>query len=47
MDARGGVRNALLFNTLSYISDRLLTEGHTAAVLDEWTTSSSPPPSSN
>lgn len=35
MDTKGGVRNALLFNTLSYISDRLLTEGHTAAVLDE------------
>ena len=30
-----GVRNAMLFNLLSYLSDKLLTEGHTVAGLDE------------
>jgi len=30
-----GVRNTMLFNLLSYLSDKLLTEGHTVAGLDE------------
>ena len=30
-----GVRNAMLFNLLSCLSDKLLTEGHTVAGLDE------------
>ena len=30
-----GVRNAMLFNLLSYLSDKLLTEGNTVAGLDE------------
>ena len=30
-----GVRNAMLFNLLSYLSDKLLTEGRTVAGLDE------------
>ncbi len=34
-DASGGLKNALLFNTLSYLSNRLLTEGETVATLDE------------
>ena len=29
------VRNAMLFNILSYMTDKLLTEGHTVAPLDE------------
>ena len=29
------VKDALLFNVLSYLSDRLLTEGNTVAALDE------------
>ena len=29
------VKNAMLFNLLSYLSDKLLTEGNTAAALDE------------
>ena len=29
------MKNALLFNVLSYLSDKLLTEGNTAAGLDE------------
>lgn len=33
--ASGNVKNALLFNLLSYLSDRLLTEGNTVATLDE------------
>ncbi len=35
VQAGGSVQNALLFNVLSYLSDRLLTQGSTAAVLDE------------
>ena len=35
MDASRNIKNALLFNVLSYMSDKLLTEGHTAACLDE------------
>ena len=33
--ASRNVKNALLFNVLSYLSDKLLTEGNTAAGLDE------------
>ena len=29
------VKDALLFNVLSYLSDKLLTEGNTVATLDE------------
>ena len=29
------VRNAMLFNILSFLSDKLLTEGNTVAALDE------------
>ena len=29
------VKDALLFNLLSYLSDRLLTQGNTVAALDE------------
>lgn len=35
MRASRSVKNALLFNVLSYMSDRLLTEGNTAAGIDE------------
>jgi hypothetical protein len=35
MQASRNVKNALLFNVLSYMSDRLLTEGNTAAAIDE------------
>ncbi|MDE7242450.1 MAG: ATP-binding protein, partial [Oscillospiraceae bacterium] len=35
MQASGSVKNALLFNVLSFLSDKLLTEGNTVAVLDE------------
>ena len=35
LQASGSVKNALLFNVLSYLSDKLLTEGNTVAVLDE------------
>jgi len=35
MDASKNIKNTLLFNVLSYMSDKLLTEGHTAACLDE------------
>ena len=34
------IQNAMLFNILSYMSDKLLTEGNTVATLDElyiWT----------
>ena len=33
--AARNVRNAMLFNVLSYMSDKLLTEGNTVAALDE------------
>ena len=35
LQASRNVKNALLFNILSYMSDKLLTEGHTAAGIDE------------
>ena len=35
VDTRGGIKNAMLFNTLSYFSNKLLTEGSTVAALDE------------
>ena len=35
LQASRNVKNALLFNLLSYLSDKLLTEGSTAAGLDE------------
>jgi len=35
LQASRNVKNALLFNVLSYLSDKLLTEGNTAAALDE------------
>ena len=35
LHASAGVKNAMLFNLLSYLSDKLLTEGNTAAALDE------------
>ena len=35
LTANGSVRNAMLFNVLSYLSDRLLTEGNAVATLDE------------
>ena len=35
LQASRNVKNALLFNVLSYLSDKLLTEGNTAAGLDE------------
>ncbi len=35
LQANGGVKNAMLFNVLSYLSDRLLTEGNAVATLDE------------
>ena len=35
LQASGSVKNALLFNVLSYLSDKLLTIGNTVAVLDE------------
>ena len=36
LQASRNVKNALLFNVLSYLSDKLLTEGSTAAGLDEF-----------
>ena len=33
--ASGSVKNAMLFNVLSYLSDKLLTEGNTVASIDE------------
>ncbi len=36
LQASQNVKNALLFNVLSFISDKLLTEGHTAASIDEF-----------
>ena len=35
LDGNVNVKNALLFNILSYMSDKLLTEGNTVATLDE------------
>jgi len=35
LNASANVKNAMLFNLLSYLSDKLLTEGNTAAALDE------------
>lgn len=35
MQASQNVKNALLFNVLSFMSDKLLTEGNTAASIDE------------
>ena len=35
MDADVPIRNAMLFNVLSYMSDALLSKGHTAAFIDE------------
>ncbi len=35
MDADVSIRNAMLFNVLSYMSDALLTKGHTVAFIDE------------
>ncbi len=35
LQASRNVKNALLFNVLSFMSDKLLTEGHTAAGIDE------------
>ncbi len=35
MDADVSIRNAMLFNVLSYMSDALLSKGHTAAFIDE------------
>ncbi len=35
LTAAKGLRNALLFNVLAYMSDRLLTAGNTVAALDE------------
>ena len=35
LQASGSVKNAMLFNVLSYLSDKLLTEGNTVASVDE------------
>jgi energy-coupling factor transporter ATP-binding protein EcfA2 len=35
LQANGSVKNAMLFNVLSFLSDKLLTEGNTVATLDE------------
>lgn len=35
LQASRNIRNAMLFNVLSYLSDKLLTEGNSAATLDE------------
>ena len=35
LQANGKLRSAMLFNVLSYLSDKLLTEGNTVATLDE------------
>ena len=35
LQANRGVKNAMLFNVLSYLSDRLLTQGNAVATLDE------------
>lgn len=36
MEADESLKNAMLFNVLSYMSDRLLNEGDTVAILDEF-----------
>ena len=36
LQASRNLKNALLFNVLSFMSDELLTEGNTAASLDEF-----------
>jgi type IV secretory pathway VirB4 component len=35
LQANNSVKNAMLFNVLSFLSDKLLTEGNTVATLDE------------
>ena len=35
LSAAKNVRNAMLFNVLSFMSDKLLTVGNTVAALDE------------
>ncbi len=35
MDGSENIKNALLFNVLSFLSDKLLTEGNSVAVIDE------------
>ena len=35
LQANSGMKNAMLFNVLSYLSDRLLTQGNAVATLDE------------
>ena len=35
LQASGNVKNAMLFNVLSYLSDKLLTKGNTVASIDE------------
>jgi type IV secretory pathway VirB4 component len=35
LQASGSVKNAMLFNVLSFLSDKLLTEGNTVASIDE------------
>lgn len=35
MNASGNIKNALLFNILSFLSDKLLTEGNSVAAIDE------------
>lgn len=35
LDANSGMKNAMLFNVLSFLSDKLLTEGNSVAALDE------------
>ena len=35
LQANSSVKNAMLFNVLSFFSDKLLTEGNTVATLDE------------
>lgn len=35
LQASKNVKNAMLFNVLSFMSDKLLSEGHTAAAIDE------------
>ncbi len=35
LQASKNIKNAMLFNALSYMSDKLLTEGNTAAAIDE------------
>lgn len=47
LQASKNVRSAMLFNVLSYLSDKLLTEGNTVAALDElyiWLSDNPAPP---